>query len=72
MNKYKIIIISIILLFALILFGCSENGNTLSTRYADIQRRYLIYIDSETGVEYFANNHSICPRFHADGSLYVE
>lgn len=34
-----------------------------------------LYIDSETGVQYFvmsgAGTGSICPRYNADGSLYV-
>ena len=34
-----------------------------------------LYIDSETGVQYFVMNYgnagAICPRYNADGSLYV-
>lgn len=34
-----------------------------------------LYIDSETGVQYFVMYHgnagAICPRYNADGSLYV-
>ena len=34
-----------------------------------------LYVDPETGVQYFVMNHgnagAICPRYNADGTLYV-
>lgn len=38
-------------------------------------REIDLYVDSETGVQYFVMNTSnagaICPRYDADGNLYV-
>jgi len=41
----------------------------------DLRGRYSTYIDEETGVNYMiyfdSNGGGICPRYNADGTLYV-
>lgn len=31
-----------------------------------------IFVDQATGVQYFFGNGVMCPRYNADGSLYIE
>ena len=80
MKKIKIIAAAV----ALALTACSCGPSTaaasgngyfgveLVTHYGAL----FLYEDTETGVQYFAWKHGyaggICPRYNADGTLYVE
>lgn len=52
-----------------------ENINGQMVRRVITGHEVDLYIDSETGVQYFVMYHgnagAICPRYNADGSLYV-
>ncbi len=77
----------IIMIFALLLIslifttGCTTAQSTeMYPAISDQEKGFLesdlyIYIDPETGVNYFAMygvyHAFMCPRYHADGSLYV-
>lgn len=65
--------------------GCGNSGSAKSDsewemEYSESDYDFEIYRDSETGVNYIIYSHSggysgmggLCPRYNADGSLYVD
>ena len=74
----KIIAIICCAVFVLCLAGCTnaeENNNEIQRIVVDPLTSINIYVDEETGVNYliyegYASG-GICPRYNADGSLYV-
>ena len=70
----KIIAIICCAVFILGLVGCTKEQSTeLSTTE---NREVYVYVDKETGVNYIIFDDvykgGICPRYNADGSLYIE
>lgn len=84
-NKFLLITIAILMI---ILIGCGAtakaNGivseSALELEFIGITQNVYEYRDSETGVHYLVLNHKsgyggmggICPRYNADGTLYVD
>ena len=70
----KIIAIICCTVFILGLVGCTKEQTTeLSTTE---NREVYVYVDKETGVNYIIFDDvckgGICPRYNADGALYIE
>ena len=60
-----------------LIFTITITGNAANDRYSPNNFYKLYYVDSETGVNYIIFEHystgevGVCPRYNADGSLYV-
>lgn len=71
----KRVILIFIVVMILLMCGC-ESGLELS-RESDSEDRFIqFYVDPETKVEYVLYHagyaEGVCPRYNADGSLYVQ
>lgn len=74
MSKLAKAITVIICCMALIFgVGCADNEtNNIETAYPLDASSIYVYVDKETGVNYLLHTSGgICPRYNADGSLYV-
>ena len=66
------VLLALCLFFAIIIEGNAANDKYSPNKYAKIY-----YVDNETGVNYIIFQHystanvGVCPRYNADGSLYV-
>ena len=67
----KVLILVMCLLMIIVMTACTN------TEVIDvgIMRSYMVYIDKETGVNYMVyddgKSGGICPRYNADGTLYI-
>jgi hypothetical protein len=71
-------VIGLAVLLALCLFfTIIIEGNATTDRYSSNNYAKIYYVDNETGVNYIIFQHystgnvGVCPRYNADGSLYV-
>lgn len=80
MKKIKIIAAAAALAITVCSCGPSTLAESYNNHYAvkriDHYGEFSLYEDSETGVQYFTwrygNAGGVCPRYNADGTLYVE
>lgn len=79
--KNKVImalVLTVTLLVGVMIGGCGSNIAEAETEHTDYEYigrcKYLYeYRDSETGVHYLSTqNGGMCPRYNADGDLYVD
>ncbi len=73
--------LAITTLIGVIICGCSvgdsvsaDDGKAFLELYRDpgLSSPYAEYRDPDTGVHYYGNSSTLCPRYNADGSLYVD
>ena len=85
--KKKILLFSTISMLAGIYLGACGNTNTVKASNNDFRMEYIdvtndieLWKDAETGVQYFVYSDwagygaagGMCPRYNADGTLYVD
>lgn len=85
--KKKILLVSVLLAIVIIVAGCGETANATSQNESNFYLEKVGYCkdvteyrDTKTGVHYlifsdtrgYAGQGGICPRYNADGSLYVD
>lgn len=71
-NKFIAIICCAVLVLGLA--GCTNVENETDYSIKRDNNNIFIHIDKETGVNYIISGYGvggICPRYNADGSLYV-
>lgn len=80
-KNLKVSLIGIVLLVMILLCACGTKaeGKTEERRYMEFVGKCdnagytVIWRDGETGVHYIKTSHGyICPRYNADGTLYVD
>lgn len=74
----RMLLVGLAVLLALgLFFTIVITGNAANDRHSPNNFYKLYYVDSETGVNYIIFEHystgevGVCPRYNADGSLYV-
>lgn len=74
----RVLLVGLAVLLALgLFFTIVITGNAANDRYSPNNYAKIYYVDSETGVNYIIFQHystsnvGVCPRYNADGSLYV-